>query len=343
MLFIFLSIYIPKFLYCLISIIGRIIYKKAERRKKCDFCVGLPVAVVVFGLIWLGATVARNNIMVNRVEVYSSKLPASMDGLKILQFSDLHSGTWGHDTSFVSRLVDSINNQNADIVVFTGDFVNRTGKELLPFVPVLKRVNAPLGVYAVLGNHDYGGYADWPDSSDYKSNLRALKNAIKSMGWKLLTNQSVMLHQGNDSIAIIGVENWGEPPFNQLGDLVEAYGNIGKSKEQLNDSVFKVLLTHNPNHWTEVVQKISNVDLSLAGHTHAMQMAFKIGNKRFSPAVWKYPEWGGLYEGKSSGGQSMYLYVNVGVGEVAYPSRLGNMATPELNLITLRKDSLPPQ
>lgn len=263
-----------------------------------------------------------------------------MDGIKILQFSDLHSGTWGNDTTFVSKLVDSINKQNADIVVFTGDFVNRTGKELLPFVPVLKRVKAPLGVYAVLGNHDYGGYADWPDENANKTNLQTLKDAISAIGWNLLTNQSVMLRQGNDSIAIIGVENWGEPPFNQLGDLVKAYGNAGKSKEQLNDSIFKVLLTHNPNHWTEVVQKISNVDLSLAGHTHAMQMAFKIGDKRFSPAVWKYPEWGGLYEGKSSEGQPMYLYVNVGVGEVGYPSRLGNMATPELNVITLRKDSV---
>lgn len=335
LLFVFLSIYISKFIYCIFSLAGRGIFlRNVMKRGKWNLMVALPMATLIFLFMWWGVVFTRNEIDVKNVQIQSDRLPKSMDGLKILQISDLHLGTWGTDTTFVSKMVDAVNAQNADVVVFTGDFVNRVASEANPFVPVLKRIKAPMGVYAVYGNHDYGGYAEWPDKESYYANLRLMGSNAEDMGWKMLSNSSVLLRNANDSIALIGVENWGEPPFSQLGDLINAYHDSEGNKKNLNDSVFKVLLTHNPNHWDKVVKKISNVDLSLAGHTHAMQMEFDIAGHKFSPSVWKYPKWGGLYEDKSANGDPMYLYVNIGAGTVGFPARLGS-ARPEITSITL--------
>lgn len=335
LLFTFLSVYIPKFIFSLISLIGSLISKKQSVRAKCDKWVGLPIALLIFVFIWSGVFYTSTQIDVNKVEIVSDRLPQSMDGLRILQFSDIHLGTWGNDTTFISQFVESINAQNADIVVFTGDFVNRTADEMTPFIPVLKRIKAPMGVYSVLGNHDYGGYATWPDKDSYNKNLSYLKSSIDSLGWVLLCNQTTYIRNNTDSIAMIGVENWGEPPFNQLGDLVKAYGDSANRKPDLNDNVFKVLMTHNPNHWKEVVTKISNVDLSLAGHTHAMQFMLDFVGIKWSPSVWKYQQWGGLYSMDFPGKNPMHIYVNIGAGEVGMPARLGS-AKPEINIITLR-------
>lgn len=335
LLFTFLSIYISKFIYCLFSLCGLCIFRNSGKRGKWNLCVGVPVASLVFIFMWWGVLFTRNEIDVRKVEISSGRLPKSMDGLKIVQISDLHLGTWGTDTTFVSNLVDSVNARNADVVVFTGDIVNRVAAEANPFVSVLQRIKAPMGVYGVYGNHDYGGYAEWPDQESYHANLELMGRNTESMGWKILSNASVMLKNERDSIALIGVENWGEPPFNQLGDLVKAYHDPEGKGQDLNDGMFKVLLTHNPNHWDEVVRKISNVDLTLSGHTHAMQMEFDFAGRKFSPSAWKYPKWGGLYEEKSNGNTPMYLYVNIGAGTVGFPARLGK-ALPEVTEITLR-------
>ncbi|MDE7181131.1 MAG: metallophosphoesterase [Muribaculaceae bacterium] len=337
LLFIYLSVYIPKIVYAFLSLIGRIFLRQKPAQSKWDLIVGMTMALILFVSLWSGTIYTRNIIEVNNVDVYSDRLPESFDGLRILQFSDLHAGTWGNDTTFVSELVDSINAQQADLVVFTGDFVNRVANELEPFVPVLSRIKAPMGVYGVLGNHDYGGYAEWPDSTGIPKNVNRLKDLIRKTGMKLLCNETTMLRNDKDSLALIGVENWGEPPFNQLGDLVKAYAPDSVPSVALNDTVFKVLLTHNPNHWDQVVREISNVDLSMAGHTHAMQAMFEVAGHRWSPASWKYPQWGGLYESQCKKGQPMYLYVNIGAGEVGYPARIG-VARPEINVITLRRN-----
>lgn len=337
-LFVFLSIYLAKFVYCIFSLGGRCIFKNLIKRKKWNLMVAFPMGLLLFLFMWWGVLFTRNEINVNNISINTERLPKSMSGLKIVQISDLHLGTWGSDTTFVSKMVDAINAQNADVVVFTGDFVNRVAAESNPFVPVLKRVNAPMGVYAVYGNHDYGGYVQWPDKKSYYANLKLMSDNVEEMGWSLLSNASVMLRNENDSIALIGVENWGEPPFNQLGDLVKAYEDADGNRQNLNDSVFKVLLTHNPNHWDEVVKKTSNVDLTLSGHTHAMQMEFDIAGHKFSPSVWKYPKWGGLYDDKSATGNPMYLYVNIGAGTVGFPARLGS-ARPEITTITLKNSA----
>lgn len=344
MLYSFLSIYIPKAVYVIFSLAGRITAvirrrMRNDRRKilhNYGAVAGIPIGIAVFVGLWCGVLFTRKHIEVNKVEITSARLPKSFDGYKIVQFSDIHVGTWGNDTTFVSRFVDSVNNLNPDLILFTGDIVNRRTEELKPFMPVLKRLKAKDGVYSVLGNHDYGDYIDWEKETEHVANRELLKKWEGRMDWKMLNNEHAFISKGNDSIVLIGVENWGEPPFPAYGKLKEAYPMNVNSKFNLNDSRFKILLTHNPEHWTREVTKISNIDLSLAGHTHAMQMMMNIGGWKFSPSVFKYKRWGGLYEEANKKGEPMQLYVNIGAGEVGMPARFGS-AYPEITEITLRR------
>jgi hypothetical protein len=297
--------------------------------------IGLPIGIILFASMWYGVFVTRYNIKVNHIEFVSDKIPSSFNGYKIVQFSDAHVGTWGNDTTFISRLTDSINAQNGNLIVFTGDIVNRNTQELLPFVDIFSRLNAPDGVYSILGNHDYGLYQDWKSEKDRETNNCLLAELESKMGWKLLKNEHLFLHNNTDSIALIGVENWGEPPFGQLGDIDKAFS--GTKNLTANDNHFKILLTHNPEHWNREVRKKTNIDLSLSGHTHAMQVAIGSGKHMISPAAWKYKQWGGMYTDSTSGNYISRLYVNIGAGEVGMPARIGS-ALPEITVITLRKE-----
>lgn len=280
--------------------------------------------------MWWGVLYGRYDIAVSEITVNSKRLPASFDGIKIAQFSDAHVGTWGQDTTFVTNLVNKINALNPDIIVFTGDIVNRKTDEILPFVNILKRLKAPLGVYSVMGNHDYGDYTDWPDEQAHAADTRQLRAIQTGMGWNLLCNTHKFIYSAQgDNIAMIGVENWGEPPFKQYGDLKKAYPNANK----IGDNNFKILLSHNPMHWHNEVREYTDIDLTLSGHTHAMQVLIGGIGTGFTPSSWRYPEWGGLYTHKGADGAIRNLYVNIGCGEVAIPARIG--ASPEITLITL--------
>lgn len=348
LLYSFLTIYISKIVYALISLItrlcsfisrGRIRERRYERDIKkgnVGVKIGMILAFCTFFLLWWGVFFTRREIQVNQVTITSAKLPAAFNGYKIVQFSDAHVGTWGNDTTFISKLVDRINRLKPDMIVFTGDIVNRRTDELQPFLKVLSRLKAKDGVYSVLGNHDYGDYIDWKNEADHKRNNELLARWEKEMGWRLLNNERKIVTKGNDSIVLIGVENWGEPPFPEYGRLTDAYPSHQDSTYNLNDSRFKILLTHNPEHWSREVLNISNIDLSLSGHTHAMQMMISIGNWKWSPSVFKYSRWGGLYKEKSKSGEPMNLYVNIGSGEVGMPSRIGS-AYPEITEIILHR------
>ena len=228
----------------------------------------------------------------------------------------MHIGSWEGNARALQRMVDLVNAQHPDLIVFTGDLVNNQAKELDGFQQILSGLRAKNGVYSILGNHDYGPYHKWESQRAQVENLADLKKREAEMGWKLLNNEHVILHQGNDSIALIGVENEGEPPFSQHGDLPKAM--------QGTEGMFQLLLSHNPTHWRREVLPQSQIDLMLAGHTHAMQMA--LGHH--SPSSFVYPEWSGMYseEGRN-------LYVNVGLGFVGLPFRFG--AWPEITVITL--------
>ncbi len=334
MLYAYISIYIPKLIYVLFSLIGRLPSLWHGKSIKLGKYVGLPIGIIVFAAIWWGATGGRRAIQTNVVEMASPKIPEAFDGYRIVQFSDLHVGTWGADTAFVSRFVDSINSLRPDLIVFTGDIVNRCTDEIKPFVPALSRLSAKDGVYSVLGNHDYGDYMDWKSQADHERNNAEMRSIQARMGWTMLNNDHCFLKADNDSILLIGVENWGEPPFRQYGRLEDAYPPIAASAQNANDRKFKILLSHNPEHWRQEVSKNTNIDLTLSGHTHAMQFIVSAKNWRWSPSQYRYEQWGGMYEAASPDGRPSRIYVNIGSGEVGMPYRIG--ADSEITLITLK-------
>lgn len=322
MLFTFLSVYMAKFLFVIIDVLASVPLLFRQHRLRWLTRTGGVLSVVVFALMWWGALINRFRTQVREVEVTVQGLPEQFDGYRLVQFSDFHVGTYGSDTAYVSKVVNRLNDLNGDVLLFTGDIVNRRTDELLPFIRPLSRLKAAHGVYSILGNHDYGDYSDWESDAHKHRNMILMDSLQKSMGWRLLRNEHVILRQGTDSIALIGVENVGDPPFTVYGSLNDSYPSLG-------DSVTKVLLTHNPAHWTsDIADNDSiNIALSLSGHTHAMQIEL-FG---LSPAVWRYPTWGGLYVDTNSRHK---LYVNIGIGTVGLPMRLG--ATPEITVITLR-------
>lgn len=330
MLYIFLTIYVGKLGYMIGSLIGRIPRLWHSHRWKTRKWVGIPLAVLfVFTFVW-GATIGRRHIDVNEVEITSPLIPSSFNGYRIVQFSDAHVDTWGKDTTLMSEIVEGINAMHPDLIVFTGDIVSRRTSELYPFVSVFSRLKATDGVYSILGNHDYGDYFSWPSEESKKANVKEMISLQRKMGWHLLNNEADTIRRGDEYIIIAGVENWGEPPFKQYGDLSKALPQGTDYKD-----TFVILLSHNPAHWHEVVRYNRDIDLTLSGHTHAMQCQFSLGNIRWSPSQWRYPEWSGLYSYDSSEHLSQ-LYVNIGVGEVGIPSRLGT-AFPEVTIFTLKK------
>ncbi len=322
MLFTFLSLFTPKVIYVIFDLSARIpmLFRKPTFRPLSWF--GLFMALVAFVAMWWGALFNRFNLDVRNVEIASPEVPKGFDGFTIAQISDLHVGTFGNDTTFLCDLVGKINSLHPDLVVFTGDIVNRRTVELEPFVNVLSRISAPYGVYSILGNHDYGDYTEWPTKQAKAENMQLLKDLQRRMGWKMLNNAHDTLVAHGDTLMLIGVENIGDPPFPVYGSLAEAY------PAGVSDRHAKVLLSHNPAHWDSDIQDSdsTNILLTLAGHTHAMQITM-LGT---SPAAWRYHHWGGLYTDKK--GQN--LYVNIGAGTVGFPARVG--ATPEITLFTLR-------
>lgn len=315
------SIYIPKLLFVFFDLLASIPLIFDRKRLKILDLAGIAIAGVIFIIMWWGALINRYNIDVNRVDVEIEGLPAAFDGYTIAQISDLHVGTYGYDTTYVAEVVDEVNSLSPNMIAFTGDIVNRISSELEPFVGTLSQLKAPYGVYSILGNHDYGDYYNWPSDAQKQANLENLCNLQKQMGWKMLNNAYDIVRRNNDSIAIIGVENVGDPPFHTYGDLDAAY-------PALDDPTTKILLSHNPAHWDNDIQDApdKNIALTLSGHTHAMQMCV-FG---WSPAAFRYPTWSGLYKDNDK----HQLYVNIGIGEVAIPARIG--ATPEITLIILR-------
>lgn len=321
LLYTFISVYVAKWSWVLFDLISRIPQIFKHKRLRWLSNVGVLISTLTFATMWWGALVGRYDIEVNHKTVNIANLPSNFNGFTIAQISDLHLGTYGNDTTFVAELVDSINALRPDMIVFTGDIVNRRSTELKPFVGVLSRLKAPYGVYSILGNHDYGGYYQWSSNEARAQNLVDLKDLQKSMGWRLLLNEHEVITRGNQSIIVIGVENIGDPPYPNYGSLERAY-------TELSDDKVKVLLSHNPAHWEHSIADHSsvNIPLTLSGHTHAMQIEVA----GISPGALRYRTWGGLYDDSS---HSHQLYVNVGVGTVGFPARIG--AHPEITLITL--------
>lgn len=309
-----LCISVPKLIFAVVHAILRF----GCRLRALAVWTAAACAALVFAYIVFGATKGKHFYQVKEVTYASSRLPAAFDGYRILQISDLHTGSWNHDTLAMRRAVELCNAQHADMIVFTGDLVNAIHEEATPFLPILAGLQANGGVFSILGNHDYATYYHWNSKADQISHIETLIAREKEIGWDVLMNEHRIIRHGGDSIALIGVENTGKPPFPNRGNLPKAL--------QGTDGMFKVLLSHDPTHWRWKVLPETDIDLMLAGHTHDMQ--FSIFG--FSPSAFIYPEHNGMYLEKGRG-----LYVNIGLGYVLFPMRIG--AWPEITVITLKK------
>ena len=278
-------------------------------------------AALTSGLIY-GMT-NRYSYKIRRVLVHLKDLPEGFKGLKIAQISDIHSGSFD-DPEAVSEGVASILKEKPDLILFTGDLVNNKAEEIVPYIDVFKVLKAPLGVYSILGNHDYGDYVSWSTDEAKKQNLEQLKQHHDSMGWRLLVNEHVILERNNQQIALIGIENWGARGFTKYGDMKKAVAGLEDSAIPV-----KILMSHDPSHWDAQVRKeYQDIALTLSGHTHGMQFGIEIPGFKWSPVQYLYKQWAGLYQE-----QDQFLYVNRGFGFLGYQGRLGIL--PEITIIEL--------
>jgi uncharacterized protein len=264
----------------------------------------------------------KYNYQIRHVPLSFANLPSSFRGLKIVQISDIHSGSFDNKVA-VEKGVEMILDLKPDLILFTGDLINDRASEMSSYQDVFSRLKAPMGVFSTLGNHDYGDYVKWPSEEARDQNLEYLKKLQADMGWRLLMNEHVVLQKDGQEIALIGIENWSaKARFPKYGKMWQAYPGTEKYP-------FKILMSHDPSHWdAEVRPKYGDIDLTLAGHTHGMQFGIEIPGFKWSPVKYVYNQWAGLYEeGKQK------LYVNRGYGFIGYPGRVGIL--PEITLIEL--------
>lgn len=338
----FFIVYIPKLVY-LVFLLGddlsrgiKLLLKslpgtrktgnRGKKIPRSEFInrAGVLLAGAPFVSLIYGVTKGGYQYRVREKTIFHPDLPAAFRGLKIIQLSDFHLGSFT-STSPLKKAIRLALNQNPDIIFFTGDLVNYETRETEGFLDVLSDIKAPLGVYSILGNHDYGDYRRWPSQQAKTANLQAMIETHRKLKWHLLRNKNKILKKKEESIAILGVENWsGYSRFVRYGDLENAYQGTSHIP-------YKILLSHDPSHWnTEVSNKFKDINLTLSGHTHGMQFGIEIPGIKWSPAKYFYPQWAGLYQkGKQQ------IYVNRGLGFIGYPGRVG--ISPEITVINLEK------
>lgn len=335
----FLLVYVPKLFASLILILedifrvfeGAIKYFVDEHkgaflpeRRKFVSQIALGLAAIPFSSLLYGITIGKYNFKVIKQTLSFDDLPEDFDGVKITHISDVHSGSFDNPEK-IQYAIDLINQQNSDIVLFTGDIVNTHATEMHPWIETFKKIHNPnLGKFSVLGNHDYGEYVTWPTEAEKQQNFEDIKDLHRQIDFKLLLNEHIKIKKGESEIALVGVENWGMK-FKQAGDLKKASEGLGR-----ND--FKILMSHDPSHWEyEVKEHPNHYHLTLSGHTHGLQFGIEIpGVIKWSPVQYIYKQWAGLYEN-----MGRFIYVNRGFGFHAYPGRVGIM--PEITVIELKK------
>lgn len=314
--------YVPKILFILFNCVAWILSKFNRLISKIIRWFALTVAFLSFFLILFGITRGRYAYKTATTEICFKELPPAFNHLSIIQLSDLHLGSYGKSYKGITELVRQVNALHPDLILFTGDMVNNFASEMPFWMETLSQLQAKYGKFAVTGNHDYGNYVKWKSKADQQENMRQFYKNMETMGFRMLNNAHTPLIVDNDTIYIAGIENWGKPPFPQYGDLMEAMKGIqGK---------FTILMSHDPSHWRAQVLDY-HIPLTLAGHTHAMQMGIKIGNYEWSPSKYLYPEYDGLYKNKNS-----YLYVSRGQGYLGFPGRIG--LRPEISRLILTRD-----
>ena len=293
-------------------------------RRKFVSQIGLGLAAIPFLSLIYGITIGKYNFKVIKQNIFFPDLPEAFDGFTITHISDVHSGSFDNAEK-ITYAIDLINQQKSDILLFTGDIVNAKADEMHPWIDTFNRLEKPaFGKFSILGNHDYGAYLDWDSEKEKAENFIAIKDLHRQIDFKLLLNEHVKIKKDNQEIALIGVENWGK--------MFGEFGDINKASKGIANNDFKILMSHDPSHWEEVVKNHEkNIQLTLSGHTHGMQFGIEIpGWFKWSLAQYMYKQWAGLYENVGR-----YIYVNRGFGFHAYPGRVGIM--PEITVIRLKK------
>ncbi len=289
----------------------------------------IPIIVLVGGLatilffLWMlyGIIFGKYDYKVSTVKLKIANLPSAFQGFKVLQISDIHAGSFD-SMKAVQKGIDLIKAQKADLIVFTGDLVNGSPHEIEPFYPLFSQLSASYGVYSCLGNHDYYQIRALK-TRDRNEILNFFRKQHKAAGFELLINENRLIEKGGGKIALVGVENWGLPPFPQYGDL-------DQSLKGTEGELVRILLSHDPSHWDEkVIDNSELINLTLSGHTHAGQFGWNIFGWAWSPVKYKYPRWAGLYEKNDR-----FLYVNRGFGFLGFPGRVGMY--PEISVFELQ-------
>ncbi len=306
-----------------ISIVSSETTKPLAGRRKFVAQLALGLAAIPFASMLYGIFRGKYNYKVLKYQLAFKDLPEAFDGFTITQITDIHSGSFDNKEK-IQYGVDLINQQQSDMILFTGDIVNNFAHEMDDWIDVFKELKAPRGKYSILGNHDYGDYSSWKTDADKEANFKAIKDIHPKIGFELLLNENRYIEKDGERIALVGVENWGKG-FKKEGDLQKASEGIQKED-------FKVLMSHDPTHWElKVKEDDFNYQLTLSGHTHGLQFGIEIpGFFRWSPSQYVYKQWAGLYEEFGR-----YINVNRGFGYHAFPGRVG--IWPEITVIELKK------
>lgn len=295
-----------------------------EAITRSDFLMktALAATAVPLGAFAYGIISGAHDYRIRRVTLNLPNLPKSFDGIRIGQVSDIHSGSFWNKTA-VKGGVEMLLKEKTDLIFFTGDLVNNQASEVKEYLPIFEKLRAPLGVFSITGNHDYGDYMKWESAEAKQKNFMNVVNANKQMGYDILMNENRIIEQGGDKLAIIGIENWGTK-FSKHGKLDEAYRGT-------DEAAVKLLLSHDPTHWDAQVRPMyKDIDATFAGHTHGFQFGVEIANIKWSPVQYVYKQWGGLYKE-----DNQYLYVNRGFGYIGYPGRVG--MPPEITVFELKR------
>jgi predicted MPP superfamily phosphohydrolase len=337
---VFAIIYIPKLIlvfafWCgeLLILLKRLKYRLFNRHKSISSLVkfhirrtfalaGLFLSLVIVFFILKGIYVTRSDFQVREVHVFSADLPAVFDGFRVVQLSDMHLGSWTNPKDVEKGLLMA-QQAKPDLICLTGDLINVNSAETEPYIKAFTALNAPYGKLAILGNHDMGDYARYGSRDSSGNDIHRISLFYEQTRFQLLRNRHIILKKETDSLAVIGIDNWGKKKFRQ-------YGKLDKAMNGCDSTGFSILLSHDPTHWRAEVENKKDIDLTLSGHTHGMQMALEIKDYRFSPAYFIYKQWAGLFTTNTQ-----QLYVNPGFGFLGFPGRIG--LRPEITLLILHR------
>ena len=323
---IYLLFYFIQLLVSLFKFLLKIFFKKNINllsKNNAFLNVGIFISLFSFLFLIYGTVAGRFHYEITHQKLVCKSLPELFNNFKIVQISDIHISTYYNHEKELNKLIKLVNDQNPDVIFFTGDLINNFSEEVKPFIPILEKLSAKYGKFAIFGNHDYGDYYRWKNDSLREENHKILINSVKSAGFKLLLNENTVIRNQADSIIIAGTENWGPLPYRQAGDLT-------KTLKGTNANNFILLLSHDPSVWDKFVKSHPNIIVTFSGHTHGMQIGINCCNFYWTPFHMRYKRWIGLYKENDQ-----YLYVNRGIGAGLYSGRIGMW--PEISVFELKK------